>query len=169
MSKFMNHECRLSKEIKKFIEFLGRVGACRYVLLMAALSIFLSFIFSIPFIVINYSDQPRSLGVGWNSFILTVIFGPLLETILFQTIPMLIVRRLKLSDGWIFWACSAPFALAHISVGWISFFAGGVSVGVPLGLTMIQWGADYMTKAVVMSFLIHSLHNLIMIVMNRFF
>lgn len=97
-------------------------------------------------------------------FLMTIVIGPLVETLLLQHIPILLARRFGLPTLVQFAAGSVPFALLHFDAG-----AGGIAAGIAGGvgyslayLTLLTKGR---TRAYWMTTAIHSLYNVVPSVM----
>lgn len=93
-------------------------------------------------------------------FLITIVIGPMVETLLLQHIPILCARRFGLPALAQFAVSSVPFAVLHFDAG-----AGGVAAGIAGG---IAYGLAYLAlvpkgraRAYWMTTAIHGLYNVV--------
>lgn len=111
-------------------------------------------------------ERPALLARGVVFLVLGgVVFAPLVETLLFQQLPIILTRRLGGSRLLQFLAGCVPFAAMHFDAGLINGFAGGVAGGFVLSLAYLALLPQSKAKAFAITAAIHSLHNLVPIAM----
>lgn len=114
--------------------------------------------FGLDSIEILSADMQIPDITGW-AFYTGVVLAPIFETLLAQTLPILLCQRLKFSTGATILTSASIFSLMHLPV--IGFLPGAFIVGVILAIVFLarqkKYGKNdaYLTTAVV-----HSLHNL---------
>lgn len=96
----------------------------------------------------------------WRSLMALVVFTPLIETALTQTLVISILRKLKLNDTAIIATATMIFSLIHLKNGPISAVTN-VFTGIVLNLAYIFWlnRTASTSKAFEASMLIHAAHN----------
>lgn len=154
---------------------LDRYLTANAFLLMAAVGVESLVFGGLVFEAVNYVfpvnlPNPFSAWSPTLYFLVVVVIMPILETLVFQSAPYWALKKWQIR-GWIFWLIMvAPFALAHSQYS----IARGIGAGVVGGLYL---GACYVLVRGRYSFLYafaitasaHSLHNLIVVVVDRIF
>lgn len=110
---------------------------------------------------------------GWSPtlfFVVAVLIAPVLETLVFQSLVFLALKKTHIR-GWIFWlAMITPFALVHsqfsISRGVGVGVVGGLYLAVCYVLARRRYSFFY---AFAITASAHSLRNLIVVAMNYIF
>ena len=114
-----------------------------------------------PFIV-AFDLPPRVVDFNDARFWLTaIVVAPLLETILLQTFPVMVARRLRAG----FWvqvvAGMGLFAATHFALGVAAGLMAGVAGGFYFSFTYVHWRQESLSSAVWMTAATHGLHNLV--------
>lgn len=120
------------------------------------------FVLVVPFILI-FDLHPRPVDFSDVRFLFAaVIIAPVFETILCQTFPVMLARRL----GAGFWtqvvAGMGLFAALHFPLGVAAGLAAGVVSGFYFSFTYVHWRQESLSAAVWMTVATHSLHNLVL-------
>lgn len=137
-------------------------GIVRYCLLFSFIQIIFSLLLALVFIVVDESEDPVK-----HTFFFAVIIAPILETILLQALPFIVCRKLGLRRWLTFIMMSVPFALLHHHSGYLSVinaFLGGVI----FSATFIVWEKKTYYHALLVTMVIHSLHNLFFVLIKYF-
>lgn len=92
---------------------------------------------------------------------LVLFLGPLVETLLFQCIPLEIAASVHVRRSLRFILSVVPFALAHSFAGIPTVLAAGVVGGFYFAFSYERWRRESLVVAVVMTFLLHSSFNLV--------
>jgi hypothetical protein len=137
--------------------FCWRIAIESVVVSFAAALIF------VPFV----NTEPRTLLElpYYAFFLLGVLIAPLVETVLFQALPVGVMRLLRTRFGWQVLVATALFAAAH--------FREGVSVGLGAGLvggfyfafTYVHWRERSRWTALWTTAVCHGIHNGIAIIL----
>jgi len=101
-------------------------------------------------------DVPESLGPWIVGAVLVV---PWLETLVYQSIPIGLCRRLGLGTTTQVIASTVAFFAAHLSLGLVSGIAAGLVGGFYLAFTYIRWRRCSWWTAVWVTALSHALGN----------
>lgn len=92
-------------------------------------------------------------------FILMTVVAPILETLLFQALPIFIVRRLKGSFGLQIAISTLLFSLAHLPEGLITGISAGLIGGLYFAFAYAYWRKRSRWKAFRVTAVAHSIHN----------
>lgn len=127
---------RTGPSLDRLLHHLGEIAARSELLFMvlvsfAALALASTLEYCLTQVGFAQVDRAELLRHG-PVFLLfmTILLGPLVETLLLQQIPVLLARRFHLPVTLQFAAGSVPFAILHFDAG-----AGGVAAGIAGGLT----------------------------------
>lgn len=135
-----------------------------FVILLAAISLVLSAAveYILTHLQIRQGDRVELLKHGLiGFFVMAVILAPVLETLLFQQVPILLARRFGMPLLLQFALGTIPFAATHFETGLVSGAAAGIVGGVTLSLAYITFVSQSKMKAFVVTAATHSLHNLV--------
>jgi membrane protease YdiL (CAAX protease family) len=113
-----------------------------------------------------FPSLPSRRDLGDNfvvDFINVVVAAPLVETLLFQFLPIAILRHLRVRFWWQVLASAAIFALAHFTVNIQTGIVAGVFGGLYLGFTFAWWARWSKRRAYWTTALSHALGNLMAI------
>lgn len=124
------------------------------VLLSAIAGIVIDFFWGAPIRSLVYLPAKRL-------FILIVILAPLIETLLFQTIPISISKWFKFSFSVQIFISFLLFAVAHFFVSWQVGIAAGIIAGFYLAFTYAHWIRKSHFTAFWTTSLSHSIRNFI--------
>ncbi len=118
------------------------------------------FVLAAPFIL-AFDLPPRVVDLSDFRFWLTaIVLAPLVETVIYQTFPVMVARRL----GARFWiqvvAGMGLFAAMHFLLGPASGLVAGVGGGFYFSFTYVHWRQESLPAALGMTMASHSLHNL---------
>ena len=94
-------------------------------------------------------------------FLLVVIAGPLLETLIFQAFPVLVARLCRAGFLAQVLAGSVFFALGHFLEGFAVGIAAGVVGGFYFAFTYVHWCSRSFWTALWTTTISHAMHNLI--------
>lgn len=93
-------------------------------------------------------------------FFLTLVFGPLVETLLLQQVPILLARRFHFPTALQLAAGSVPFAVLHFDAG-----AGGIAAGIAGGLAYSLAYLTFLEKSKAKAYWLtaasHALYNVL--------
>jgi len=96
--------------------------------------------------------------------LVVLVAGPLVETVLFQFLPLEFTRAAN-SRRWIRFAVSViPFALMHHLAGVPTIVGAGFVGGFFFAFTYERWRSESIVVAVIMTVLLHSSFNLVGVV-----
>lgn len=99
-----------------------------------------------------------------------VIFAPLTETLLAQTLPVAVARRFfRASDFYCWLAAALAFALLHAGIGLATVLSAGIGGGVFFGLAYVSLVDQGKLRAFTIVSAIHALHNLILVLLTLAF
>lgn len=90
-----------------------------------------------------------------------VLFGPLVETLLFQCLPLEVTAELPVRRSIRIAFSVVPFALGHYFAGIPTVAAAGLVGGFYFAFTYERWRKESLMVAVAMTFLIHASFNLV--------
>lgn len=93
-------------------------------------------------------------------FLITIVIGPLGETLLLQHIPILFARKFRLPLSVQFAVGSVPFAVLHFDAG-SGGVAAGISGGIAYSLAYLTFLPKGKAKAYWMTTAIHGLYNVV--------
>lgn len=93
-------------------------------------------------------------------FFMTIVIGPLVETLLLQHIPILCARKFGMPSLVQFAVGSLPFAALHFDAG-AGGVAAGISGGIAYGLVYLALLPKGRAKAYWMTAAIHGLYNVV--------
>ena len=97
------------------------------------------------------------------AIVVLVFFAPMLETLLFQTLPIELTRWLNRPHVFQFFAGMIPFAGIHFLGGLASGIAAGVVGGIFFSYTYLECRSTSWWKSTWVTTLIHGLHNVIVL------
>lgn len=110
----------------------------------------------------EHPDRPELLKFGIRGlFVKAVIFAPLLETLLFQQIPILLGRWLRLPVGVQLLMGAIPFAASHFGSGVVTGVAPRVVGGLFYSVAYLTFLGRSKARAFVATASVHALHNLV--------
>ncbi len=92
---------------------------------------------------------------------LTVIAGPIVETVIFQCLPLEFAESLKFRRFWQFALSIVPFAIGHLFAGIPTSVSAGVIGGFYFAFTYSRWKRESLFVGLVMTILLHSSFNLV--------
>lgn len=95
-------------------------------------------------------------------FLMAVIFGPFIETLLFQSFPVFLARACKAGFLWQILISTSFFAVAHFRSGLEVGISAGIVGGFYNAFTYVHWRDTSRWKAFWITAVSHSLHNLIL-------
>lgn len=147
---------------------ISELGVVIFVVLFSVVSIALSVAvdFSLTRFHVSQPERVALLGHGLvGFFVLAVLFGPPVETLLLQQLPISIARHFRMSVGAQFAMGSIPFAAVHFSSGVVTGLAGGLVGGLVFALAYLTYVSESKAKAFAVTTAIHSLHNLVPVLM----
>jgi hypothetical protein len=152
----MKRVCWLLKSITK----LDNRALVLHVFVAAAASISLTHLVAIIDSFFEQSGRPSLEAMGDLSFfLLAVIFSPVVETLLFQMLPVSICLQRHRSAVEAFLWSSIPFALMHSAHGLGIFIGVGVVCGVIFGLSAVLWAKRSLAASFWVVCSVHALHN----------
>ena len=96
-------------------------------------------------------------------FISAIIIAPFLETLFFQMVPILIMRRFFKTTRIILIVSATIFAIAHCTVDISRFFPAFIS-GILLAFTFLHWLKLSIGKAYWITFAVHLLFNIVLVI-----
>lgn len=102
-------------------------------------------------------DQYGPVGL----VVTVVIFGPIIETLLFQALPTGIGRALKWRRRWQFLVTMLPFAAVHFLIGLPTGMSAGLVGGSYFAFTYLKFRDASFAKAVAATSLVHGCYNLV--------
>ncbi len=136
--------------------FLWRIsieGLVVPIIVSAALSLFLH---------LPERTDLQNMG-AWHLVISAVIVAPVLETLIFQSVPVAVARAL----GWGFWPQVVVsvflFALAHFAIAASTGIAAGLFTGFYIAFTYVHWRETSFRAGLWMTAGVHALHNLALV------
>lgn len=136
-------------------------GMVKYVVIFSAISFVLSYLADRILWLFNLSDRSSLEDLPLPIlFALTVLVSPLIETFLFQFLPVAIAKHFDYKRLIQFFAASIPFALAHLLGNLASGLSAGIIGGIVCGLTFVVWSGNSSRSAFWVTTTVHSLHNL---------
>jgi hypothetical protein len=98
-------------------------------------------------------------NLTWQVFVGMVVFAPFFETLIFQSLPVMIARACGAS----FWiqvlASLVPFAAVHFTINWGTGLFAGVVSGFYLAFTYVHWRRTSARAALWMTVGMHAIHN----------
>ena len=129
-------------------------------------SLIVSIIVAIPILLIlgNLIDIPNRPLSHWSMtkrFWWTVIIGPVIETILFQALPISIARLLRVTFKWQVVTSMILFASAHFTSGIGVGIAAGVVGGFYFAFTYAHWANYSKITALWVTTVSHAFRNAI--------
>lgn len=144
---------------------LGERSVLLFIVLFAAMSIVVSAVAEVALVKLGvpaYEPPPVLLQSGPVLFFLTIVFAPLLETLLLQQFPILLASRFGFTSLMQFVAGSVPFAVMHFNAGFVSGVAAGMVGGAVLSLAYLTFfgRSKAKAKAFTVTAVVHALHNL---------
>lgn len=98
---------------------------------------------------------------AWSLLVNAVILAPFFETLLFQTLPVMLARTMGAGFWWQVFASIVPFALAHFTLSVGSGVGAGIVSGFYLAFTYVHWRQTSFRTALWMTSGLHALHNLV--------
>lgn len=105
---------------------------------------------------------PMSLPV---LFVVIVVVAPLLETLLFQALPVFIARKCRTTLKTQIIVATIVFAVMHLAEGIAAFVAAGIIGGAYFGFAYAFWRQSSRSKAFWVTAGGHSIHNAIAFVL----
>lgn len=148
--------------LKNHFQNYQKLSPFRFCLLITFESVLLSFIFGS--VIELLSGVPIRSFVSLpveRLFILLVILAPLIETLMFQTIPISIIKWFKLSFSFQIIISFLLFSIAHFLVGWQVGISAGIIAGFYLAFTYAHWINKSHLTAFWTTALSHSIRNFI--------
>ena len=148
--------------LKTHFQNYQKLSPFRFCLLITIESVLLSFIVG-SIIELIWGIPIRSfvnLPIK-RLFILLVISAPLIETLIFQTIPISIIKWFKISFSIQIFISFLLFAVAHFFVGWQVGISAGIIAGFYLAFTYAHWINKSHLTAFWTTALSHSIRNFI--------
>ena len=119
-----------------------------------------SMLVGLPFMALGAStrDGPESLA----PYVIGAVFViPWVETLVYQSLPIGLCRRLRLGTGTQAIASTAAFFAAHLNLGLVSGVAAGLVGGAYLAMTYIRWRHRSRWTAVWVTSISHAIGNAI--------
>lgn len=104
-----------------------------------------------------------------KDFMLFTLLGPLYETLLYQLLPLEILRLLRTPRFVQFLIAWIIFAIPHFEVSLLKGLIGGTMSGAFLVFTYVVWRKKSLIAAVGMTFSFHSIANSIVYLSDVFF
>lgn len=108
-------------------------------------------------------DLPRRTDLDGLSPVrlvaMAVVIGPLIETVIFQFLPLEIGRSLRWPRILRFVLSIVPFGLAHHRAGLPTMIGAGIVGGFFFAFTYDRWRRESLAVAVLMTVLLHSSFN----------
>lgn len=130
---------------------------------IAVEGLLVSLLVGIPMIGLGASNRemPRSL----EAFIVSsVLLAPWLETLIFQSLPIGLLRFFNAGTALQAMASIVPFFLAHLTLGAVPGIAAGLIGGFYLAVTYIHWRRRDWWTAFWVTSLSHALRNGLLVV-----
>lgn len=100
----------------------------------------------------------------FHFFIEAVVLAPFFETLLLQSLPVMIARSWGVGFWWQVLASIVPFAGAHFFVGVAAGIAAGMVGGFYIAFTYVHWRQKSFRSALWMTSGSHAIHNLLLFV-----
>ncbi|NQU68084.1 MAG: CPBP family intramembrane metalloprotease [Candidatus Marinimicrobia bacterium] len=146
--------------LKTHFQNYQKLSQFRFLLLITFESVLLSFI--IGSIIEFFWDVPIRSFVNLSTirlFVLLVILAPLIETLMFQTIPISIVKYFRANFTFQIFISFVLFAIAHFLIGWQVGISAGTVAGFYLAFTYAHWIRKSHLTAFWITALSHSIRN----------
>ena len=156
--------------LKTHFQNYQKLSPFRFCLLITFESVLLSFVAG--FIIELLWGVPIRSFVNLpvkRLFILLVILAPLIETLMFQTIPISITKWFKLSFSFQIFISFVLFSIAHFLVGWQVGISAGIIAGFYLAFTYTHWLTKSHLTAFWTTALSHSIRNFIAFILILIF
>jgi len=96
----------------------------------------------------------------WRLALLVILVGPLLETLIFQFLPIETAQGLKWKGAYQFSISIIPFALAHALAGIPTVICAGIIGGFFFAFTYHRWKRESLLVGILMTFLLHASFNI---------
>ena len=87
------------------------------------------------------------------------VIAPLVETLLFQSLPCAIARACSLGTPTIIALCWLPFGFIHLASGWATFVVAGLGSGYYLAHTYVRLRENSFITAYTLTVASHALLN----------
>jgi hypothetical protein len=97
--------------------------------------------------------------------IIVVIFGPLLETLIFQALPIGVFRAIRRPALWQFLASVTLFGAVHFLIGVPTGLSAGLIGGSYFAFTYLKFREASFVKAVCVTAALHGAYNLVAVVL----
>jgi hypothetical protein len=110
-------------------------------------------------LIFHFPPRSDIRSHGAALFIELVIIAPLLETLLLQSVPVMIARSLGLGNSWQFGAALVPFAGLHFLAGAGAGICAGILGGFYIAFTYTRWRQESFRSAFWMTASFHAIHN----------
>jgi len=95
----------------------------------------------------------------WVIFLVTVLIGPPVETLLLQALPVFVARKLKASFRVQVIVSLVVFTACHIPEGFITTISAGMVGGSYFAFTYVHWRQKSRWTAFWVTALSHTMHN----------
>ena len=112
-------------------------------------------------------ELPDRTDLKGVTFTQLVCLAPLLETLLLQSLPVMVARAMGLGFRGQLLAAWIPFAALHFSAGVDTGICAGIVSGFYIAFTYTHWRQDSVGSAYWMTTGTHALHNLALVMLIR--
>ena len=103
------------------------------------------------------SNRTDINGVNLSVVLAYVVAAPILETFLFQTLPVMVARKFH-AGFWVqYFLAYVPFALAHFTMGTGSGIAAGIGCGSYIGYAYVRWRERSLKCALRVTISVHAM------------
>ena len=106
-------------------------------------------------------DDSADASYGLINLLGALLVAPILETFLFQFVPVMLTRSFGVPWGLQWIASVGAFTIGHAMLGWEAMLTAGLLVGSILGATFVLWSTDSLRKGFWMTAAVHAISNLV--------
>ena len=100
----------------------------------------------------------------FSLYLVALFLSPLIETVLFQSLPVLIISKFRTSEVLLLLAVVLPFSIAHFMLAApFPSLVNGLIGGFSLGVCYIVFMQDSHRRAFFITAVVHSAHNAIVL------
>ena len=166
---FQQEDTRRQSPLGIVAAFLRRIGVIGSALACACVSIPVAGMIAVCADKLWPSHRSDLDSLSAAQLTLLVVFaGPILETLFFQLLVGAAAKAFSSNMAVRMVMICIPFALSHFPLGVSAGLSAGVVGGVVFGFLFIAWQDVSVSKAVLATFLAHSLHNAAVLAVDRF-
>jgi hypothetical protein len=146
--------------LRECITKLDNTAMVLHVFLAAFVSAVLTHFVALVDSLHENSRRPDLSQMGDSSlFVLAVVLSPVVETLIFQLLPVFLLSRWHRSGTEKYLASSIPFALLHSSHGFGIFIGVGVVCGAIFAFSAVWWVRRSFAASFWVVCSVHAIHN----------